>query len=420
MRTNPAMAWRIEKSVIRGEIDNRTRGCVTGRIWFAGREEPLELRLTGNCWRDLAGRLLEFTNPEPKPCDLEGMPTLQEGTVGDITASRKVKVQDVLPEAVAECFESDPPSSWHWKNSLYLEWISETCGRVVIESAGFQLEVVGEPLWEMSPEEEATQRQANGAAVAQFVAEMEEAMNESDGFDFAETHGNIPAKEIEADARPQTEEEAAVVQAWGDRLVDHIRVRLTRENSGFGTKEILAEEIERLLQEHGEPELFTADQQARHAEWREEMNRVGGVAMGFPEPRGDLSFEHPLAGRAWELGSEMLAEAEERGWLTDEHSDEHPMAELLDSVIKAGTELRGVLNGREWPPALNECALSIVRLIRARVRLDDALRAMESCQEQKLVPMDWLAVVMVECIDLAHDADAIIHDLRLRLKRSEQ
>ena len=29
------MAWRIDRHVVRGEIDNRTRGRVTGLIWFA-------------------------------------------------------------------------------------------------------------------------------------------------------------------------------------------------------------------------------------------------------------------------------------------------------------------------------------------------------------------------------------------------
>ena len=30
------MAWRFHEHVLRGEIDNRTRGRVTGRIWLAG------------------------------------------------------------------------------------------------------------------------------------------------------------------------------------------------------------------------------------------------------------------------------------------------------------------------------------------------------------------------------------------------
>ena len=30
------MAWRLHEHVLRGRIDNRGRGCVTGEIWLAG------------------------------------------------------------------------------------------------------------------------------------------------------------------------------------------------------------------------------------------------------------------------------------------------------------------------------------------------------------------------------------------------
>lgn len=61
------MAWRIEEQIVRGEIDNRTPGLVTGKLWLVGREEPINLKLEGNPWRDLAGHLLNFTNPDPIP-----------------------------------------------------------------------------------------------------------------------------------------------------------------------------------------------------------------------------------------------------------------------------------------------------------------------------------------------------------------
>ena len=130
------MAWRIEDSVVRGEIDNRVRGHVTGRIWFAGRPDPIELKLMGNGWRDLAGRRLEFTNPEPTPGDLDGLALLQQGTVGDFTASRKVKVPEIPMDQIGEYYAARKPFPWHWGNSLYLEWFSERNGRVVISQAG--------------------------------------------------------------------------------------------------------------------------------------------------------------------------------------------------------------------------------------------------------------------------------------------
>ena len=55
------MAFRIHDSVVRGEIDNRVKGIVRGKIWVEGRSEPVVLELKGNAWPDLAGCLLSFT-----------------------------------------------------------------------------------------------------------------------------------------------------------------------------------------------------------------------------------------------------------------------------------------------------------------------------------------------------------------------
>src|SRR5579862_3047688 len=91
------MAFRIHDSVVRGEIDNRVKGIVRGEIWVEGREEPLILELQGNAWPDLAGCLLTFSNPQKRipHHHLEGLHCEQNGTIGDLTASRKVRVFDV-------------------------------------------------------------------------------------------------------------------------------------------------------------------------------------------------------------------------------------------------------------------------------------------------------------------------------------
>lgn len=137
-----AMAWRIDESVIRGEIDNRTRGRVTGRIWFEGVAAPVELDLAGDAWRDLAGRKLEFVNPVAVKAPLltstdAGFGLRQQGVIGDCTASRRVKVPEVSMDELMERYRQRKPFPWHWGNSLYLEWFSAVNGRVVIESASF-------------------------------------------------------------------------------------------------------------------------------------------------------------------------------------------------------------------------------------------------------------------------------------------
>ena len=54
------MAWRLHVQVLRGRIDNRARGCVTGEIWLAGIDQPLVLELKGDCAPDVAGCELSF------------------------------------------------------------------------------------------------------------------------------------------------------------------------------------------------------------------------------------------------------------------------------------------------------------------------------------------------------------------------
>ena len=179
------MAWRIDTAVIRGEIDNRTRGRVMGKLWFVGRAAPVELELDGNCWRDLAGRKLEFINPQPEPVELRGFAGRQQGSVGDITASRKVKVPEIPLDQIGEYYAARKPFPWHWGNSLYLEWFSQRNGRVVIESAGFELKIHPEAAWEMSPAEETGQREKNGAAMTGFMDRLAKALEaQAEGDDF--------------------------------------------------------------------------------------------------------------------------------------------------------------------------------------------------------------------------------------------
>jgi hypothetical protein len=46
------MALRVHQIVVRGEIDNRLRGRVEGRIALVGVELLVRQELTGNCLRD--------------------------------------------------------------------------------------------------------------------------------------------------------------------------------------------------------------------------------------------------------------------------------------------------------------------------------------------------------------------------------
>ena len=133
------MAWRIDEAVVSGELDNRVDGIVTGTIWLAGRSEPLQLALEGNPWRDWAGCVLRFTHDTPIASNLDGLTPEQIGVCGDLTVSRKVRIP---PEPVREWILKGAPGrdSLPWGNCDYLEWFSETNGRVVIESTHYRVE----------------------------------------------------------------------------------------------------------------------------------------------------------------------------------------------------------------------------------------------------------------------------------------
>lgn len=412
------MAWRIDESVIRGEIDNRTRGRVTGRIWFAGRDEPVELELAGNAWRDVAGRRLEFVNPSSKPIDLNSLATRQTGVIGDCTASRKVKIVDVSPEELRALARQRKPFPWHWGNSLYLEWFSPSDGRIVIESANYQLTLGTDAAWEMTPEEEEQQRKANEKAMGYFMGKLGQAAPlEADA---SEPLVPSEAKEEEEWGEPQplSEAEAEKMLEDSDRLVDRIQTRMEREGPGADLGKILDEELERRARERGEKPP-TPEEEARRAAWIEEINRAADEATDNldPELEAELETKHPLAEQAFALALRLHRDPEERHWIPPGASEEHPLVDLAAAAAKASAKLAGALNGYFWPPELDSCASVIVRLKRAHGYLDDARLAADVCIQQNLAEPKWLADARRELKAMTGECDAIITELRAKLSR---
>jgi hypothetical protein len=175
------MAFRIHDSVVRGEIDNRSKGVVRGKIWVEGRDLPVVLELQGNAWPDLAGCLLTFNNPQKRipHAHLDSLHSIQRGGIGDLTASRKVRVFDVpLEEALDMARRKEKPPE-HLANCLYLEWFSETNGRVVIESADYELKISA-PEWRMTPEEEADRARRAASGMTEFMEKLTRAIDEQE------------------------------------------------------------------------------------------------------------------------------------------------------------------------------------------------------------------------------------------------
>ncbi|MCC5789940.1 MAG: hypothetical protein JJT75_09910 [Opitutales bacterium] len=137
------MAWRISEQVISGEIDNRTKGRVTGFLELAEGSRRIVLDLEGNAHPDLAGSLIRFTNPRAKPGgSLEEFARKQKGLAGDMTASHRVKDLLVPVETFLKMNEEARSKAYRWANCLYLEWYGHLNGRVVLEGISYEVEWV--------------------------------------------------------------------------------------------------------------------------------------------------------------------------------------------------------------------------------------------------------------------------------------
>ena len=410
------MAWRIDEQLIRGEIDNRAKGRVTGRLWFVGLEEPVALELEGNPWRDLAGHLFRFSNPSPKPGDMQGFSTLQQGTVGDITASRKVRVPDCPMEEFIASYKTGRKHTFHWANCLYLEWFSECNGRVVVESVDYAMELDGSPAWHMDDESEQAQRMANQEAITDFMGRLSSLVADSRQHDEREK-SDLPTSEIEAEAQAHTDRM--------NLLFDRIDARMRREGLDPETfDEIWEEEREKLRIERGEPapEPPTPEQVAQQDAWIDEMNAVAEEAMeemarngGPPEPA-----RHPLQKTCAHLGMRLFHETQDRGWIPEEAPMEHPLHEVVWGVQLAGTKLAGALNGSyedgAWPPNPLFAGDSLVRLKKARNGLRDALDGLDAADDQRLADPAWRSQTRAEIGAVLAEVERLISEVRRSLE----
>jgi len=407
------MAWRIDEQVVRGEIDSRTRGRVTGKIWLLGRDEPVVLNLEGNPWRDLAGHVLRFSNPNPQAAGPEGLMIEQNGVVGDITASRKIKVPECTDEEFKQFYLEKKPFPYHWSSSLYLEWFSLRNGRVMIETTDFKLDLDPKAAWTMSPEEETEQRIANGKALTNFMQQVVDAagLEQDDHFD-----DDAPQSRAEAEA---DEEDARM-----NLLLDRVGARLDREGHEDGNFErILKEERERLRRERGEPSEPepTPEQIAEREAWLEEMNAAAEETMAEAEAekwKGEDPFSrkrHPLVERCTELGIKLHREVDDAGWLPEDPQYEHPLIEIVNGAMFAGPKLAGALGmgpDDEWPPDELIAGNVLVRLKKARNYLRDALSGLDSADEESLATPEWRSATRRETAEILGEVQSLIREVR--------
>ena len=399
------MAFRIHDSVIRGEIDNRVKGIVRGRIWVEERAEPVVLALEGNAWPDLAGCLLTFTNPQKRIPDphLDSLEPIQRGSIGDLTASRKVRVFDVpLEEAMAMIRRKEKPAE-HMANCLYLEWYSEANGRVVIESADYEL-TISAPEWRLTPaEDEQRARQAN-AGMEGFMKQLTDAVEQ-------QKRGQKDPEE------PWDEHDYEKFLKESDARTDKYMELLDK----YGDSE---EAEARIDKEMGWDRELTEEEAKAEDQRIEEINAACEAALNEPEPQPDPHREgidwirtehgdlrHPLQDHCFESAFRFRRQAGELGLGASGDTDlEQFLFEFQTTGVKLGGALSSIARGEGFP----DPAFTVAYLKRALDHLHKSQAGLEGVAAKKLLPETLIAAARKELFEIREGILRLMDQLRGR------
>src|SRR5207249_4962902 len=288
--------------------------------------------LKGSACPDLAGCLLQFKSPLktiPMRADAHLHP-IQNGQIGDLTASRKVRVYDVPLEQAFEMIGRKEKPPEHMANCLYLEWFSEANGRVVIESTDYTLDISA-PSWRMSAEEDEQRAGQAAAGFSGFMQTLSEA--------------------IETQQRGQKDPEAA----WNE----HDYERFMKECDARTDKYM------ELLEKYGESDEAEA-KIAKEMGWDreeeddddgvsvEEINRICEEALDEPPPEPDPAREgidwirtkhgdvrHPLQHRCFESAMKFRRQCDK---FVPKESQDDDLGQFVFEFQTTSVKLGGALS----------------------------------------------------------------------------
>jgi hypothetical protein len=382
------MAWRIHDNVLRGEIDNRVRGVLRGRIWLNGAKNPVILELRGNAMPDLAGCFLKFKNPNPTfPLRKnDNFNLLQQGSVGDMTASRKVRVPDVpIDEFIGwDRTKSLPPE--HIGNSICLEWFSLANGRVVIEGTDWELEMSA-PEWRMTPEEDEQRARDAAEGMTTFMqrlgAAMEKHQRGQKGPDEKWDEHDYERFLRECDAR---------TEKYGELL------------DKYGGSEDANDKIDEAMGWNRDREPQDESLSA------EEINEICEEAANAPDPEPDPAREgidwirteegeirHPVQHRCFESAMRFWKRVNE---MIDVEKAPETVHDFLFEFQTAGVKLSGALNSIAEDRVPPEPAFTVAYLKRALGHLHKSQAALESPDTSRTLPEHLVAEARRELFEI--------------------
>lgn len=397
------MAFRIHESVVRGEIDNRVKGIVRGKIWVCDRRQPVILELKGNAHPDLAGSLLIFENPLPTSAHkaLDGLSPIQRGSIGDLTASRKVRVFDIPFEEAYSMIKRGEKPPEHMANSLYLEWFSEANGRVVIESADYRLSI-SPPEWRLTPEEDEERSKEAASGFAGFMQKLGEAIEQ--------------ASFKRPEDRPMDEFEWEKAFRESDALTDKAMEIYERHGNDPDFEAILAREM-------GWDEANEAAE-CEDGDFSdvEELNRICAEAVENPPQPNPLTEGvdwvmdehghpwHPLEERICDLWVPFWHWCEGRHLVGDDGNDD--LQEMFFKLQSCGAKCAGALGGLAYAEGLHEPGFIVAGLKRALALLHESLEAAERVKAASVLASDKIEAFRQELFIVRQEILALMERFR--------
>ena len=392
------MAWRIQDSVIRGEIDNRMKGRVRGKLWLDGLDQPVKLDLKGNACPDLAGCLLKFKNPA-KTFPMRKKPKfnpLQRGKIGTLSASQKVRVFTIPDEEAFAMMDRGEKPPERTANALYLEWFSEGNGRVVIEGADFELNISA-PEWRLTPTEEKQRAQDAEAGWEMFSKQLNEALEK-------QKRGQ---KDPEAEWDEHDYEK--FMKECDARTDKYMELREKYGDSDEAEAKI-AKEMGWISEDPPSPEGFGAAGEDDGLMSVEEMNRITEEALNepLPEPEphregldwirtADGDIRHPLQHRCHESAMKVWHECDE---LALDKSEDDNLQQFIFEFQTTGVKLAGALHGVALGRGPRDGAFTVAYLKRALDHLRQAQAGLEAVAPKKLLPEKMVSEARKELFEI--------------------
>jgi len=408
------MAFRIQDSVICGEIDNRVKGRVRGRLWLDGLAEPVTLDLEGNACPDLAGCRLEFKNPA-KTFPIRKQPVfapLQRGKIGNLSASQKARVFTVPDEEAFAMIDRGKKPPERTANALYLEWFSEGNGRVVIESANFELNISA-PEWRLTPAEEKQRAQDAETGWGMFSKQLNEALEKQKrGQKDPEAEWDEHDYERfmkECDAR--TDKYMELREKYGDS--DEAEAKIAKE-MGWDREDPPSHECFGAASEDDGDDRMTV----------EEMNRITEEALHepLPEPephregidwirtaRGDI--RHPLQHRCHESAMKVWRECDE---LELKKTEDDDLQQFIFEFHTTSAKLAGALHGIAQGRGPRDVAFTVAYLKRALDHLHKAQAGLEAVAPKKLLPEKMVSEARKELFEIREGVLRLMNEFRGR------